>query len=110
MRFPFGPTALVYSVEQRIFALVGLDHVPPWLNLKCEPSRALELREQYAAIQPGYHMNKRHWNTLVLDGSLPQVLVNDLIVHSYRLVIAQLPRRNRHQYEAALSRVLAKGQ
>ncbi len=110
LRFPFGPETLVYSVEHRMFALIGIDHVPLWINLKCDPVRAIELREQYAAIRPGYHMNKRHWNTLVLDGSLPQVLINDLIVHSYRLVIAQLPRRNRHQYEAELSRVLEAGQ
>lgn len=103
-RFPFGPDVLVYSVEQRMFALVGVDRVPPWLNLKCDPNRAIELREQYAAITPGYHMNKRHWITIRLDGSVPLHLVEDLIVHSYRLVVARLPRMRRQWYEAELAR------
>ncbi|MCX7930243.1 MAG: MmcQ/YjbR family DNA-binding protein [Chlorobi bacterium] len=104
VRFPFGPETLVYAVEGRMFALVGLDHIPTRLNLKCDPNRAIELREQYAAITPGYHMNKRHWNTILLDGSVPLHLVEELIVHSYRLVVARLPRMRRQWYEAELAR------
>ncbi|MCX8051960.1 MAG: MmcQ/YjbR family DNA-binding protein [Chlorobi bacterium] len=105
VRFPFGPTTVVYSVEQRMFALVGLDHVPPRLNLKCDPARAIELREQYPAITAGYHMNKRHWNTVLLDGSVPQQLVEELIVGSYRLVVGKLPRQIRALYLAQLDRL-----
>lgn len=101
-RFPFGPEIIVYSVERRMFALLGIDRLPPWLNLKCDPSRALELRDTFDAIRPGYHMNKRHWNTVLLDGSVPMHLVTELIEHSYRLVITKLPRRLFQHYQAAL--------
>lgn len=89
---PFGPDALVYKVAGKMFALAIPDEVPPRLNLKCDPDRAVELRDEHPAIRPGYHMNKRHWNTLVLDGSLPSPLVQDLIDHSYSLVAAALPK------------------
>lgn len=92
---PFGPEALVYKVAGKMFALLLADDVPPRLNLKCEPDYALELRDRHAAIRPGYHMNKRHWNTLTLDGSLPARLVRELIRHSYDRVIAGLPARQR---------------
>ena len=92
---PFGPQALVYKVAGKMFALLMPDDVPARLNLKCEPEYALELRDRHAAIRPGYHMNKRHWNTLTLDGSLPSRLVHDLIRHSYDRVIAGLPARQR---------------
>jgi predicted DNA-binding protein (MmcQ/YjbR family) len=83
---PFGPDTLVYKVGGKIFALTSPDEFPPRVNLKCDPERALELRDQYEAIIPGYHMNKRHWNTLILDGTLPGQLVRDLVDHSYQLV------------------------
>jgi predicted DNA-binding protein (MmcQ/YjbR family) len=83
---PFGPDHLVYKVGGKMFALTSPDEFPPRVNLKCDPERALELRDRYEAIIPGYHMNKRHWNTLILDGSLPDTLVRDLIDHSYQLV------------------------
>lgn len=92
---PFGPDALVYKVAGKMFALLMPDDVPARLNLKCEPEYALELRDRHAAIRPGYHMNKRHWNTLTLDGSLPTRLVHELIRHSYDCVIAGLPARQR---------------
>lgn len=93
---PFGPEALVYKVAGKMFALLLPEDVPPRLNLKCEPERALELRDRHTAIRPGYHMNKRHWNTLVLDGSLSARLVRELVAHSYERVIAGLPARQRH--------------
>jgi len=89
---PFGPDTLVYKVGGKMFALTSPDDFPSSLNLKCDPERALALRDQYAAIIPGYHMNKRHWNTLTLDGSVPAPLVRELIDHSYDLVVAALPK------------------
>lgn len=83
---PFGPDYLVYKVGGKIFALTSPDEFPPRVNLKCDPERALELRDRYESILPGYHMNKRHWNTVVLDGSVPSELVRELVDHSYQLV------------------------
>jgi predicted DNA-binding protein (MmcQ/YjbR family) len=88
---PFGPEVLVYKVGGKIFALTEPGAFPATLNLKCDPQRALDLRDEFASIRPGYHMNKRHWNTLTLDGSLPSALVRDLIGHSYQLVVRGLP-------------------
>lgn len=79
---PFGPEVLVYKVGGKLFALVGWQNLPPTVNLKCDPERAVELRERFAAITPGYHMNKQHWNTLTLDTSLSADLVHELIQHS----------------------------
>ncbi len=93
--FPFGEDTLVFKVSGRMFGLVGLDQVPPRMNLKCDPERALELRERYDAIIPGYHMNKKHWNTVIFDGSLPEELERGLIEESYRLVVAGLPKGKR---------------
>jgi predicted DNA-binding protein (MmcQ/YjbR family) len=80
-----------------MFALISEDSDPLWLNLKCDPDDALALREQYEAIQPGYHMNKKHWNTITIDGSLPDALVFELIDHSYDLVVSKLPRAERQK-------------
>ena len=87
---PFGPDVLVYKVAGKMFALAVPDEFPHRVNLKCDPDRALELRDEYEDILPGYHMNKRHWNTLVLPGRLPDRLVRELIRHSYDLVVASL--------------------
>ncbi len=92
--FPFDESTLVFKVCGKIFCLAALDSVPLWINLKCDPARALELRELYDAVQPGYHMNKVHWNTLRMDGGLPSKLIRELIDHSYDLVAAS-PKRNR---------------
>lgn len=92
---PFGPDVLVYKVGGKIFALTMPDEFPARINLKCDPERSLVLRDEHEAILPGYHMNKRHGNTLVLDGSLPSKLVEELIDHSYQLVAASLPRPKR---------------
>ena len=93
--FPFGEDTLVFKVSGKMFGLVGLDQIPPRVNLKCDPERALELRERYDAIIPGYHMNKRHWNTVIFDGSLPEGLEREMIAESYRLVVAGLPKGKR---------------
>ena len=92
---PFGPDVLVYKVGGKMFALTQQDEFPASINLKCDPERAIVLREEQEAIIPGYHMNKRHWNTLTLDGSLPTKLVKELIDHSYALVVASLPKSQR---------------
>jgi len=92
---PFGPEVLVYKVKGKMFATLAIDADDGTgrANLKCDPERALELRCDYDAILPGYHMNKRHWNTLVLDGSLPARLVRELVDHSWELVVAGLPNK-----------------
>lgn len=83
--FPFGEDTLVFKVKEKIFALANLDG-DPTVNLKCDPSLALELRERYASVIPGYHMNKKHWNTVLLDGTVPDKEVFSWIDHSYNLV------------------------
>jgi len=98
---PFDDETLVFKVCGKIFALLSLDD-STWLNLKCEPSKAIELREQYSAIRPGYHMNKKHWNTVVLDGSLSSSFICDLIVHSYEQVILKLPKKKKDTIFAKL--------
>jgi predicted DNA-binding protein (MmcQ/YjbR family) len=89
---PFGPDVLVYKVGGKMFALTSPEAFPSRINLKCDPERAVMLRDEHDSIIPGFHMNKRHWNTLVLDGSLPKKLVMDLVDHSYDLVVASLPK------------------
>lgn len=88
--FPFGEDTLVFKVMGKMFALTNLEG--DWsLNLKCDPERAIELREKFPAIQPGYHMSKVHWNTVMMDGSLNRNLILELIDHSYQLVVDKLP-------------------
>ena len=83
--FPFGEDTLVFKVRGRIFALANLDSEPS-VNLKCNPALAIELREKYDSVSPGYHMNKKHWNTVLLDGSIPEAELFTWIDHSYDLV------------------------
>jgi predicted DNA-binding protein (MmcQ/YjbR family) len=95
--YPFGPEYPVFKVAGKIFALILLDTNPPWLNLKCDPLHAEVLRAYYPAVRPGYHMNKRHWNTVVLDGSVPEDDLLSMVDDSYALVVAGLPQRLRRQ-------------
>ena len=97
--FPFDNDTLVFKVADKMFGLVSLDKNPLSINLKCDPERAIELREQHEAIIPGFHMNKQHWNTLILDGSLPRSLVLELIDHSYYLTYNSLPKKTRNLLE-----------
>ena len=92
---PFGPDTLVFKVGGKMFALAGLERMPPSVNLKCDPERAVELREAYADVAPGWHMNKTHWNTVGLRGDVPDEVVRELVDHSYALVVASLPARVR---------------
>ena len=86
--FPFGNDTLVFKTGGRIFALVNLDGDLS-INLKCEPSFAIDLRERYSSVLPGYHMNKKHWNTVQLDGSIPEKEIFSWIDHSYERVIGK---------------------
>jgi predicted DNA-binding protein (MmcQ/YjbR family) len=95
--FPFGPEHSVFKVAGKMFALSALDRAPLEVSVKCEPDLAAQLRHSYPAIRPGYHLNKRHWNTITVDGGLPDQLVRDLIEDSYDLVVSALPRRLRRQ-------------
>jgi predicted DNA-binding protein (MmcQ/YjbR family) len=95
--FPFGPEHSVFKVGGKVFAISALHRTPLEVSVKCEPELAVELRGTYAAIRPGYHLNKRHWNTVTLDGSLPDRLVRDLVEDSYDLVVSALPRRMRDE-------------
>ncbi len=92
---PFGPEHLVFKVGGKMFALLGYEEVPVTANLKCDPDRALELRDRYEQVRPGYHMNKRHWNTVEIGGGLPDAEVRQMIDHSYALVVAGLPKATR---------------
>lgn len=92
---PFGEDTLVFRVRQRIYALLALESDPLSVNLKCEPDRAIALRQQHTGIRPGYHMNKRHWNTVVQDGSVPDGLLRELVLHSRQCVLAGLSRAER---------------
>jgi predicted DNA-binding protein (MmcQ/YjbR family) len=95
--FPFGPEHSVFKVAGKMFALSALDREPLEVSVKCEPELAVELRNSYPAIRPGYHLNKRHWNTVTLDDSLPDQFVRDLIEDSYDLVVSALPKRVREE-------------
>ena len=93
--FPFGPETLVLKVGGKIFAITGLDSAQFTVNLKCDPDRSVELREQYPEIQPGWHMNKKHWNTVDFEGSLDGRMLRELIDHSYELVAQSLKKSER---------------
>lgn len=94
--FPFGPETSVFKVGGKVFALSALDAPQLRVNLKCDPELAVQLREAHAAIVPGWHMNKRHWNTVRLDDpGLPPKLVRELIEDSYDLIVSRLPRATR---------------
>jgi predicted DNA-binding protein (MmcQ/YjbR family) len=89
---PFGEDVLVFKVGGKIFALAPLDEVPATANLKCDPDLALELRDRYEQVRPGYHMNKKHWNTIELDSGIPDAELRKMIDHSYELVVKSLPK------------------
>jgi predicted DNA-binding protein (MmcQ/YjbR family) len=93
--FPFGPETSVFKVGGKMFALSQLAQRPLRVSLKCEPALAEQLRDAHAAVIPGYHLNKRHWNTVILDGSLPDQMINDMIEDSYDLVVSKLPASRR---------------
>jgi predicted DNA-binding protein (MmcQ/YjbR family) len=95
--FPFGPEVSVFKVAGKMFALSQLDSESLRVSLKCDPRLAEALRETHAAVIPGYHLNKRHWNTVILDGSIPDDAINDMIEDSYDLVVSKLPGARRSE-------------
>lgn len=99
--FPFGPDAAVYKVVGKMFALLPVEARRVSISLKCDPTRAVMLRDTYAAITPGWHLNKNHWNTVHIDGTVPDDDVLELIEHSYALVVAGLSRTQRQQLDAS---------
>lgn len=97
--FPFDDKVLVYKVMNKMFALTDVDAFGS-VNLKCDPDRAEELRERYTGIKPGYHMNKKHWNSVMMDGSVGDQLVYELIDHSYELIVNSLPKKLQQELQA----------
>ncbi len=93
--FPFDETVLVFKVRTKIFLLVSLDSEPLRFNVKCDPEKAIELRERHSCVLPGYHMNKKHWNSIIADGSVSDKLLKDWIDHSYGLIQESLPKNYR---------------
>lgn len=90
--FPFGPDTLVFKTNGKIFLLLSLDSPEVRFNVKCDPEKALELRERYSFVLPGYHMNKKHWNTIIIDGIVSAVLLKEWIDDSYNLVKRNLKK------------------
>jgi predicted DNA-binding protein (MmcQ/YjbR family) len=94
--YPFGPGALVMKVRGKLFAIIADEETPVTVSLKCEPEVAVMLRSHYPAVIPGYHLNKRHWNTVTVDGTVPKKEVKEWIDDSYDLVVEKLPRKIRN--------------
>ena len=97
--FPFGPETSVFKVAGKMFALSRLAAHPLSVSVKCEPLLAEQLRAAYPAVRPGYHLNKRHWNTVTLDGLVPDQVIRDMVEDSYDLIVSQLPRSKRRALE-----------
>lgn len=93
--FPFDEDTLVFKVMGKMFALASLPERPLSVNLKCDPEKAVALREEYPCVQPGYHMNKQHWNTVTFDGSVSDNLLREWTDHSYDLIVDSLPKKVR---------------
>lgn len=96
--FPFGESVLVFKVAGKMFALVAIEEIPLRINLKCDPEKAIELREQYASVIPGYHMNKQQWNTVILEGEVPDRELFSWIDDSYDLIVASLTKKKRAEF------------
>lgn len=95
--FPFDESTLVFKVMGKMFALIGLNEIEARANLKCDPDRSIELREEYPDIIPGYHMSKKHWNSVYLERELSSDLIKSLIDHSYKLVVDKMPKKLRDE-------------
>jgi predicted DNA-binding protein (MmcQ/YjbR family) len=93
--FPFDDTTMVMKVGGKMFALIPLDTVETSISLKCDPEKALQLRDEFPCVRPGYHLSKKHWNTVYMDGAISEELLKQWIVDSYELVIAGLPKKQR---------------
>ncbi len=98
--FPFDAETLVFKVMGKAFLLTGLNEKPLEFNVKCDPEKAIELREHYSCVKPGFHMNKKHWNTVVLDGSAGTKLLHEWITDSYNLVVSGLTKELKKKFAA----------
>ena len=95
---PFGPDVLVFKVMGKMFLLLPLETEELQFNVKCDPDKAIELREQYNCVQPGYHMSKQHWNTIVVDGTVSTKQLKEWIDDSYDLIVESLPKKVREEF------------
>ena len=93
--FPFDESTLVFKTGGKMFLLLDLESNPPEFNVKCDPEKAIELRESYQFVNPGFHMNKKHWNTVTCLPNIPHQIVLEMIFHSYELVSKKLPLKHR---------------
>ena len=91
--FPFDEQTLVFKVMGKIYAIIGLEHEDPFVSLKCDPDKSIELREKYEDITPGWHMSKTHWNSVFIEHALSDQLIKELIDHSFDLVVSSLPKK-----------------
>lgn len=91
--FPFDEKTLVFKVAGKMFALSGLEHQPSTVNLKCDPEKAIELREEFSDVIEGFHMNKKHWNTITIEGSLSYKFIKELVDHSYDMVVKGMTKK-----------------
>lgn len=98
---PFGPEVDVYKVVGKVFLLLAPESTPPTISVKCEPGLAVALRAEHDAVIPGYHLNKKHWNTVILDGTIPDDEIDEMVSHSYERVVAGLPKATRERLAAA---------
>jgi len=94
---PFGPETLVFKVMDKIFLLAGMDDRPLQFNVKCDPEKVIELREHYSCVKPAYHMNKKHWNTVIVDDSVSIKLLHEWITDSYNLVVSGLTKKEKQE-------------
>ena len=101
--FPFDHSTLVFKVSGKMFALTNLNNEYFTVNLKCDPERSIELREQFEEVQPGFHMNKKHWNTVLFEGRIRHNKLIELIDHSYDLVVKKLPANKRNEIDSLLN-------
>ncbi len=97
--FPFDDVSLVFKVENKMYLLASLDAEEPYIAVKCDPDTAIALRDRYSAVEPAYHFNKKHWNAIYLERDMDDAQIYEWIKHSYKLVIAKLPKQIRTLYE-----------
>jgi predicted DNA-binding protein (MmcQ/YjbR family) len=97
--FPFADDVSVYKVMNKMFALLPMDVDPPTISLKCDPNEAIMLRQMYEAVTGGYHLNKKHWNTVTVDGEIPDQQIREMIADSYDLVVQKLTKKQRAELE-----------
>ncbi len=98
--FPFGDDVMVFKVMNKMFGLISLNDTPFNVNLKCDPNDAIAYRDIYQCVNPGYHMNKKHWNTITTDGSMENTVLEDMITESYDLVVSKLTKKQKEELKS----------